>query len=70
MFRVFAFVAVVIVTLSMSGGVSAGIDQVFEKPAGKRTWGEIFNWTTGEDGFDKSYALVIGVSEYDLFPRI
>lgn len=43
---------------------AGGIDQVYVKPSGKLSCGEIFTWVTGETGFNKSYAIVIGINHY------
>ena len=60
--------------LSLAGLASSppalaeGIDKTFAKPETAETWswGQLFGWATGRDEFrsGKSYALVIGVSDY------
>ena len=48
----------------MAAPASAGIDEVFEKPSEKGPWGSMLEWALGTEGFGKSYALVIGISDY------
>lgn len=49
---------------------AAGVDEVFEKPQGQRSWGEILGWLTGfpfaseQKPFGRSYALVVGINDY------
>ena len=47
----------------------AAIDQVFTKPGGSRDWGEILaSYFTSDDlKYRKSYALVVGISDFDGF---
>ncbi len=42
----------------------SGIDQAFKKDSEQPIWGRIAEWTLGVEGFNKSYALVIGISKY------
>jgi len=40
-------------------------NQVYEKPAGNATWGNFFNNFFEKDHFNKSYAVVIGIGDYN-----
>lgn len=42
-----------------------GFDQLYEKPRQERSWGDILADFIGFNGYEKSYALVVGVSEFD-----
>lgn len=59
----FPLLAVLICTLP--GAARAGEDTVFLKPDGKQSWGGILADMVGYSGYEKSYALVVGVSQFD-----
>ena len=42
----------------------SGIDQAYTKAEDKQSWGEILNWVFGSRQLGKSYALVVGISQY------
>ena len=44
--------------------LAEGIDQAFVKPDDAKTWGQQLAETAGYNGFAKSYALVVGISDY------
>ncbi|MEL6964396.1 MAG: SUMF1/EgtB/PvdO family nonheme iron enzyme [Pseudomonadota bacterium] len=44
--------------------LAAGLDQAFTKPETAETWGERLAASIGYEGFAKSYALVVGISDY------
>lgn len=44
--------------------------QVFVKPLAEKSWSQIYSEFFGTTSFSKTYALVIGVSEYDHFARL
>lgn len=48
---------------------SRDLDEVYQKPSGP-TWGEVFRSTFGGSGFGRSYALVIGISDYFYWPHL
>ena len=50
--------------VAVSSAQAAGIDEVYRKPDGLRIWGELAADFLGHRGFAKSYALVVGISEY------
>lgn len=58
-----ASLAFVIVLLGDSLQAQA-LDELYEKPPSEKNWGEIAADLVGYDGFTKSYALVVGISEY------
>jgi uncharacterized caspase-like protein len=51
----------------VAGPAAAGIDEAFQKNPDAWTWGQILEWATGRKGFDRSFALVIGISDYENF---
>ncbi len=51
-------------SLATFESASAGIDQLFQKSDDKPIWGQVIEWAVGKEGFGKSYALVIGISDY------
>ena len=59
-----SLLALSVLLVFVGGPATAGIDQVFEKPSEKSTWGSMLEWALGTEGFGKSYALVIGISNY------
>ncbi|MEZ5904018.1 MAG: hypothetical protein R3C69_02570 [Geminicoccaceae bacterium] len=60
--------AAILLGLALAGAARAeGIDQVYEKPAGRRSWGELLAAYFGHPGYARSYALVAGISDYDGF---
>lgn len=50
--------------LSVPAPAAPGIDEVFRKPSGQKTYGEIVGQYVGYRGYQRSYALVIGISDY------
>ena len=50
--------------LALSSTVLAGVDKVYEKPAGQKTWGQLLSDALGVGNYKKSYALVVGISNY------
>jgi len=57
-------VSVLVLILWMSCASAAGIDDDYIKP-GSSKWGDVLERLLGQKGFGKSYALVIGVGDYD-----
>jgi formylglycine-generating enzyme required for sulfatase activity len=41
-----------------------GIEEVCQKPANRKSWGELLADYLGYRGYSKSYALVVGISQY------
>ena len=60
MIRILAVILMVV----MAGPAKAGLDEVYQKRAGQ-SWGELAQSVLGLRGFGRSYALVIGISDYD-----
>jgi invasion protein IalB len=58
-----------VLTLCISGACAAGIDDTYVKRGGS-SWGEMFSRLLGQRGFGKSYALVIGVGDYDHYRKL
>jgi hypothetical protein len=50
--------------LNAKDASSSGIEQVCQKPAGRKTWGQLLADYLGYQGYSKSYALVVGISNY------
>lgn len=42
-----------------------GVDKVYRKDSSQKTWGQIFSDFFGYSGYQHSYALIIGISDYD-----
>src|SRR5215475_9797904 len=61
-------VSVLLLALCISCA-SAGIDDDYVRP-GSSKWGDILERFLGQKGFGKSYALVIGVGNYDHYPKL
>lgn len=60
-----AILAVMAAMFLFVGATSAaGVDRLFEKRISDKTWGEQLADAVGFGGFSKSYALVIGISDY------
>jgi hypothetical protein len=57
-------VCCVAAVLSVQSALAEGIDRAFVKPENAKTWGQQLAETAGYSGFSKSYALVVGVSDY------
>lgn len=66
--RLLAVCGIVCVVLSSSIGF-AGIDEPFIKPKTEKTWGELLAelFSSSEYNYRKSYALIIGISDFDDF---
>ena len=47
------------------GLAAPGVEKIFEKPVSEKTWGGRLADAVGFGGFSKSYALVIGISDYE-----
>jgi tetratricopeptide (TPR) repeat protein len=56
-------------SLCFSYAGAAGIDDDFVKP-GNGTWGDILDRTLGQKGFGKSYAVVIGIGDYEHYQKL
>ena len=67
--RTFA-VLVLLASFWIVSSASAGIDEEYRKPADKKTWGELLLDFVGHPGVGKSYALVVGISQYDNYPSL
>ena len=50
--------------LGVKGAPTSGIEQVCKKPDDHKSWGELLADYIGYRGYSKSYALVVGVSDY------
>lgn len=48
----------------------AGIDETYIRPAGAGSWSDLFKSSFGGSDFGKSYALVIGIGDYDVYPKL
>jgi hypothetical protein len=59
--------ALLTLIVSPEGSAWAGIDEIYVKPADKKSWGELLVDFVGHPGFGKSYALVVGISKFDDF---
>jgi formylglycine-generating enzyme required for sulfatase activity len=53
-----------VVLVLMSAHARAGIDDVYTKPPSTQNWGEVLADFVGYKGYQKSYALVVGISAY------
>jgi tripartite-type tricarboxylate transporter receptor subunit TctC len=47
-----------------------GVDEVYKKPAHRKTWGRLIADYVGYEGYTKSYALIIGISTYDNYRNL
>jgi len=56
--------SVLLLILCISCACAAGIDDDYIKP-GSSKWGDVLERLLGQKGFGKSYALVIGIGDYD-----
>lgn len=57
--------AAILLAFSIIGVARAeGFDRVYEKPAGRQSWGELLAAYSGHPGYARSYALVVGISEF------
>jgi Caspase domain len=68
--RLFGFVALLVALLSAPGPGLAGVDEAYLKPAGKKSWGELLADFIGHRGFGRSYALVVGISDFEYFSSL
>jgi formylglycine-generating enzyme required for sulfatase activity len=57
--------ALLIATFAAPSPARAGIDETYRKPDDEKSWGELLADFVGYRGFSKSYALVIGISQFD-----
>ena len=65
LWRAGPLVLYLLVSLGLAPALNAeGLDELYEKPSSEKNWGEIAADLVGYDGFTKSYALVVGISEY------
>src|SRR5262245_50703031 len=61
-------VSVLILMLCISSAC-AGIDDDYVRP-GSSKWGDVLERLLGQKGFGKSYALIIGVGDYDHYTKL
>ncbi|MGJ4916690.1 caspase family protein [Bradyrhizobium oligotrophicum] len=64
-----AALAVFVLVLTC-GLASAGIDETYTRPAGLPSWSDVYKTFFGSSEFGKSYAIVIGVGDYDVYPKL
>lgn len=64
--RLFSSLASVVLAMFIYAQPSCaeGVDRLFENVGSDKTWGETLADAVGYGGFSKSYALVIGISDY------
>ena len=67
MWRRLIGIAIMLTAAATASPAGAGIDKPFQKKPDAWTWGEILEWATGGKGFARSFALVIGISDYEHF---
>jgi hypothetical protein len=58
-----------LLSICISCACASGIDDDYVKP-GSSKWGDVLNRVLGQKGFSKSYALVIGVGDYDHYTKL
>jgi tetratricopeptide (TPR) repeat protein len=63
----FGTVALLTAVFSPPSPALPAIDEAYVKPDDKKSWGELLADFIGHRGFGKSYALVIGISNFDHF---
>lgn len=57
-------------TLTLALPASAGIDEAYRKPDSDRSWGDLLADFVGYQGFSRSYALIVGISDFDHYPDL
>jgi Caspase domain len=65
--RVCALLAAV---LWVGSPAAAGIDEPYHKPGAAKTWGDLLVEFVGFRGFSKTYALLVGVSDFEGYPSL
>ncbi len=45
-------------------------DEIYQKDTGVFTWGELYSWLFRRSVFNKSYALIIGIGDYNEWPTL
>lgn len=65
--RVFAAIVVFAATL---GVAVAGVDETYVRPSELPSLSELYNRLVGKSAFGKSYALVIGVGDYEAYSKL
>lgn len=53
-----------------AGNSNAGVDEVYEKTVDRLSWGQILNFFVGNEDFEKSYAFVVGISNYTHYSQL
>jgi hypothetical protein len=61
--------SLLLLILCISYACAAGIDDDYVRP-GSSKWGDVLERLLGQKGFGKSYALVIGVGDYDHYMKL
>lgn len=64
-----AIFAAIFLSIASSAAL-AGIEDIYIRPPEPSPWAEAFRGSMGNGTFIKSYALVIGVGDYDNFPKL
>ncbi|MGJ5203154.1 caspase family protein [Bradyrhizobium sp. HKCCYLR20261] len=64
-------VALALSILALSCGCAlAGIDETYVRPDGLPSWSDVYKKFFGNNEFGRSYAVVIGVGDYDIYPKL
>jgi hypothetical protein len=45
-------------------------DEIYQKDSGVFTWGQLYTWLFRRSEFNKSYALIIGIGDYNEWPKL
>jgi peptidoglycan hydrolase-like protein with peptidoglycan-binding domain len=62
--------ALLVAVLWVGSPATAGIDEAYQKPRAAKTWGDLLVDFVGFQGFSKTYALVVGISEFEGYPSL
>ncbi|AVT82746.1 caspase family protein [Rhodopseudomonas palustris] len=60
----------VTVLLAAVGTATAGVDETYVRPSEMPSLSTLYNRLVGKNAFSKSYALVIGVGDYDAYSKL
>jgi Tfp pilus assembly protein PilF len=61
--------AIILSLLPLDAG-SIGLDETYIKASNQTSWSERFNSWYKSDEFEKSYAVIIGIGDYDKYPKL
>jgi formylglycine-generating enzyme required for sulfatase activity len=69
-FWIAGMLALLATSLALVRPADAGLDEAYQKPQSDRSWGDLLRDFVGYRGFSRSYALIVGISDFNDYPNL